>query len=109
MIDADKGAARVSRASILAVSNIVGIGVTSLKKRSSVSGGAHWIVEVDRDLSPLEIVALQLAMGDDIRRGALNLSRVLNGATAQDPYNLLFDEKLTLKKGFIQHGKKKGC
>ena len=106
MVDADKGAKPVSKASISAVCNIIGLVPVSIKKRSSVSGGAHWIVEVDRDMTPVEIIAVQMAMGDDIRRGTLNLARVMNGAKSGDPYNLLFDSKLTTK-GVLNGNKKK--
>lgn len=63
--------------------------------------GWHVVVPLDEKLSDAELVALQLAMGDDQRRGALNLMRCVamrrgNGVTPywRKRWNILFSGKL---------------
>lgn len=64
--------------------------------------GWHVIIPISEKLQPAEMVALQLALGDDQRRGALNLMRAVairkrcNGVTAHwgRRWNILFSGKL---------------
>lgn len=60
--------------------------------------GWHVVIDWDRELSPAETVALQAVLGSDIRREALNLSRILSpGAKTKrgaERWNLLFKGKL---------------
>lgn len=65
--------------------------------------GWHVIIPLSEKLQPAELVALQLALGDDRKRGALNLMRALairkgcNGVTAHwgRRWNILFSGKLS--------------
>jgi hypothetical protein len=63
--------------------------------------GWHVICPISQRLTPGEMVALELAMGDDRKRGALNLmrARALNGCNGVTAYwrkrwNILFAGKL---------------
>jgi hypothetical protein len=62
--------------------------------------GWHVIIELPEKLKPAETVALQLALGSDPRREALNLMRVLgmrrNGVTRfwSSRWNILYSRKL---------------
>lgn len=97
LLDEDIGARPISRAAIRAVLNVCGLKAVSVESRRSVSGGRHWRVVVDRDLTPAETVALQACMGSDLKRETLNLSRVLFNRHEQgEPgaWNLLYDAKV---------------
>ena len=54
--------------------------------------GWHIIIRVNRDLVPLEVVALQTVLGSDRKREAFNLARVMAGGGPK--WNILFERKL---------------
>lgn len=94
LIDEDLGAKVVTRKSILAVGRILNLGILSAKWQRSSGGGRHWIVTVDRDLTPIETVAIQACMGDDLKRSTMNLGRVLSGNAAGKDWNILYERKI---------------
>jgi hypothetical protein len=63
--------------------------------------GWHVVIRLNQKLSPAELVALQLCLGDDRKRGALNLMRARAlRCCAVTPYwrkrwNILYSHKLT--------------
>lgn len=99
MLDEDLGAKVITRKSIRAVANIVGIGIEKIQEQRSSGGGRHWIVTVDRDLTALEAVAIQTCMGDDLKRSTLNLGRVIGGNADGKDWNLLYERKIYPKNG----------
>ncbi len=57
--------------------------------------GWHMVVEWNRELKLLEIVAIRAILGSDWKRKALNLMRVRSGKAASSPrWNFLFERKL---------------
>lgn len=57
--------------------------------KSSKSGkGFHVLIETEKDISDLEIVAIQAIIGSDYKRETFNLNRVRQGETKY--WNLLF-------------------
>jgi len=56
--------------------------------------GWHWIIQLRSFCFPLETVALQMALGSDLKRETYNLVRVMSGNAGNGKWNLLFEEKL---------------
>lgn len=91
---------------IFTVLRIVGLRpVLSTIEMERTRHGWHVIIPLREKLEPAELVALQLALGDDQRRGALNLMRAramrqgreCNGVTGhwRRRWNILFGGKLS--------------
>jgi hypothetical protein len=62
-------------------------------REDKTARGWHIVICWNRFFTPLEIVALQLALGSDIQRETYNLARVMSGKKSRR-WNLLFKEKL---------------
>lgn len=63
--------------------------------------GWHAVLPLNEKLTPAELTALQLAMGDDQKRGALNLMRAIHIRKCytvtphwKKRWNILFSKKL---------------
>lgn len=99
LIDADIDGDLVSSGSIREIAGIVGVEIDSIRFERSQSGGKHYIVTLVEPVSPAEAIAIQLAMGDDRKRGAMNLGRVLSGADLNGaPWNILYSQKVYTRK-----------
>ena len=55
--------------------------------------GWHMMICWNRSFTPLEQVAIQLALGSDVQRETYNLARVMSGKRSKR-WNLLFERKL---------------
>lgn len=64
----------------------------------STTNGAHFDVELNHKITPIETVCLQALCGSDWKREANNLRRVLSGVTktkwGRERFNVLYDRKL---------------
>jgi hypothetical protein len=56
--------------------------------------GWHMVIQWNREFAPLEVVALQAALGSDVKREAYNLGRVMSGKATDWKWNVLFLYKL---------------
>jgi hypothetical protein len=85
-----------------ALDRIMGIGRMIAAKPRAVEisksrHGWHMVIAWDRDFEPAETIALQLLLGSDPNREALNLARVLTGIDSPIKargWNLLFKCKV---------------
>lgn len=87
---------------IFTVLRMVGLKPAGAIQLERTAHGWHVTIPLRENLSPAEMVALQLCLGDDQRRGALNLMRAraigkrCNGVTPywERRWNILFAGKL---------------
>jgi len=56
--------------------------------------GWHCVIVWNRRFNPMETIALQCALGSDLRRETYNLARVFSGKARNKRWNLLFSEKV---------------
>lgn len=99
LIDADIDGDPVSIRSIREIASIIGVELSSIRFERSQSGGKHYIATLVEPVTPAEAIAIQLAMGDDRKRGAMNLGRVLSGADLNGaPWNILYCQKVYTRK-----------
>lgn len=56
--------------------------------------GWHMVIQWNREFSAVEVVALQAALGSDVKREAYNLGRVMSGKANDWKWNVLFLYKL---------------
>lgn len=101
LIDWDHPEDRIPPSRIAELLRDVGITVGSVKTERSGSGFSyHCVINVLEELSPLEIVFLQLLLGSDVKRELLNYKRIrpsadyLTPGANLGPWNVLYANKV---------------